>query len=74
VLSALGSRFGRGAAFGLLLAVISLVGALSPALFGLLADRLGLEAAMRLFALPALAGWLLLLAFQLSPWGRPLRR
>ncbi len=74
VLSALGSRFGSGAVFGLLLAVISLIGALSPALFGLLADRLGLAVTMRLFALPALAGWLMLLAFQRTAWGLPLRR
>jgi MFS family permease len=74
VLAALGSRAGSGAVFGLLLALIALIGALSPALFGLLADQLGLEAAMRLFALPALAGWLLLLAFRRTAWGRPLRR
>ena len=74
VLSALGSRAGSGAVFGLLLAVISLIGALSPALFGLLADHLGLETAMRLFALPALAGWLLLLVFRRTSWGLPLRR
>jgi fucose permease len=74
VLSALSSRAGSGAVFGLLLAVISLIGALSPALFGLLADHLGLETTMRLFALPALAGWLLLLVFQRTSWGLPLRR
>jgi fucose permease len=74
VLSALGSRAGSGATFGLLLAVISLIGALSPALFGLLADQLGLAATMRLFALPALAGWLLLAAFQRTSWGLSLRR
>jgi MFS family permease len=74
VLSALGSRAGSGATFGLLLAVISLIGALSPALFGLLADHLGLALTMRLFALPALAGWLLLLVFRRTPWGLPLRR
>jgi MFS family permease len=74
VLSALGSRAGSGATFGLLLAIISLIGALSPALFGLLADHLGLAKAMRLFALPALAGWLLLLAFRRTRWGLPLRR
>ena len=74
LLSALGSRAGSGAVFGLLLAVISLIGALSPALFGLLADHLGLETTMRLFALPALAGWLLLLVFQRTSWGLPLRR
>ena len=69
-----GSRHGSGAVFGLLLAVIALIGALSPALFGLLADHLGLEATMRLFALPALAGWLLLLIFQRTAWSLPLRR
>ncbi len=74
VLSNLGSRFGSGAAFGLLTAVASLIGAFSPALFGLLADRLGLAVAMRLFCLPALAGWLLLLVFDRTPWGLPLRR
>jgi MFS family permease len=74
VLAKMGSRFGSGTVFGLLLAVISLIGALSPALFGLLADHLGLEAAMRLFALPALAGWLLLLVFQRTAWSLPLRR
>jgi MFS family permease len=74
VLSGLGSRFGRGATFGLLMAVVSLIGAFSPALFGLLADRLGLTVAMHLFSLPAAAGWLLLLAFRFTAWGLPLRR
>ncbi len=74
VLSALGSRFGSGAAFGLMMAVVSLIGALSPALFGLLADLLGLTEAMRLFALPALAGWGVLLIFRNTVWGLPLRR
>jgi len=63
ILARLGSRLGRGTVFGLLMAIISLIGALSPALFGLLADRLGLAATMKLFALPALAGWLTLAAF-----------
>jgi MFS family permease len=74
VLSALGARFGRGAVFGLLLAIIAFIGALSPALFGLLADRLGLAATMRLFALPALAGWLVLIAFRRTAWSLSLRR
>jgi FSR family fosmidomycin resistance protein-like MFS transporter len=74
VLSALGSSVGSGTTFGLLMAVVSLIGALSPALFGLLADQLGLTAAMRLLALPALAGWLVLLAFRRSAWSLPLRR
>jgi hypothetical protein len=39
-----------------------------------LADHLGLETAMRLFALPALAGWLLLLVFRRTAWGLSLRR
>jgi FSR family fosmidomycin resistance protein-like MFS transporter len=73
VLSALGSSVGSGATFGLLMAVVSLIGALSPALFGLLADQLGLTAAMRLLALPALAGWFVLLAFRRTAWGLPLR-
>jgi FSR family fosmidomycin resistance protein-like MFS transporter len=64
VLSRLGARLGRGAVFGILLGLLGLIGALSPALFGLLADHLGLDAAMKLFALPALAGWLVLLGFE----------
>ena len=70
LLSFLGSRLGSGTVFGILLAVLSLIGALSPALFGLLADRLGLAAAMRLFALPVLAGWLVQLAFGRTVWRR----
>ena len=64
VLSRLGARLGRGAVFGILLSLLGLIGALSPALFGLLADHLGLDSAMKLFALPALAGWLVLLGFE----------
>jgi MFS family permease len=63
ILSLLGARLGRGTVFGMLLSLLGLVGALSPALFGLLADRSSLGAAMRLFALPALAGWIILLGF-----------
>jgi FSR family fosmidomycin resistance protein-like MFS transporter len=64
ILSRLGARLGRGAVFGILLSLLGLLGAVSPALFGLLADRWGLNAAMKLFALPALAGWLVLLGFE----------
>jgi MFS family permease len=70
LLSFLGSRLGSGAVFGILLAVLSLIGALSPALFGLLADRVGLAAAMRIFALPALAGWIAGLVFDRATWRR----
>jgi FSR family fosmidomycin resistance protein-like MFS transporter len=70
LLSFLGSRLGSGAVFGILLATLSLIGALSPGLFGLLADHLGLQAAMRLFALPALASWLVLQAFGRTSWRR----
>lgn len=63
ILSRLGAHLGRGTVFGLLLAATSLISALSPALFGLLADHLGLALTMKLFALPALTGWLILAAF-----------
>ncbi len=64
ILSRLGARLGRGAVFGILLSLLGLLGAVSPALFGLLADRFGLDVTMKLFTLPALAGWLVLLGFE----------
>lgn len=61
ILVTLGKRFGRGQIFGMLVAAITFTGAFSPSVLGFLADHLGLQMTYRLFTLPIIAGWLLLL-------------
>ncbi len=64
ILTKLGSRFGRGEAFGILMAVMTLSQSISPALFGLSVDNWGFSASLLIFALPVLAsaGLLLILS------------
>lgn len=52
-----------GHAFGILLGAMTLAQAFSPALFGATADSVGLIAATRLFALPAVLAMVLLVRF-----------
>ena len=54
------SSLAAGHAFGVLLGVMTVAQALSPALFGLSADRLGLSESIRLFSIPAVGGTALL--------------
>ncbi len=51
-LSRLQSRLGTGTTFGLLMGLIALMASLAPAVFGYLADRLGIALSMRLFSVP----------------------
>jgi MFS family permease len=61
LIARLGSRMGKGEAFGYMVAVISVAFSLSPLLFGAVADRIGLTATIRLFSLPLLVSFILLL-------------
>lgn len=62
ILTTLGSRFGKGEAFGLLMAVSTLSQSISPALFGLSVDKWGFPPALLIFSLPVIFSALLLLA------------
>ncbi|MDF1567337.1 MAG: MFS transporter [Spirochaetaceae bacterium] len=62
VLSALGSRFGKGEVFGILMAAITLASALSPVLFGLSVDGMGFKAAIVIFSIPVLLNAFILVA------------
>jgi len=64
ILTILGSRFGRGEAFGILMAVMTLSQSISPALFGLSVDNWGFSTSLLIFAFPVLAsaGLLLILS------------
>jgi len=64
ILTTLGSRFGRGEAFGILMAVMTLSQSISPALFGLSVDSWGFSTSLLIFAFPVLAsaGLLLILS------------
>ncbi len=55
ILTSLGSRFGKGEAFGILMAVMTLSQSISPAFFGLSIDRWGFSTSLLIFSLPVLA-------------------
>lgn len=55
------SSLQAGHAFGVLLGVMTVAQALSPFLFGLSADRLGLRQSIRLFSVPAVAAAVIIL-------------
>jgi MFS family permease len=63
ILSLLGSKLGSGKVFGLLMAAVAVAQSFSPALFGILADRFGLKAAIRITSLPVLLSFAVLLVF-----------
>jgi MFS family permease len=48
----MGSRLGRGEAFGYFTALIAIAFSFSPLVFGISADRIGLKESMRLFSIP----------------------
>ncbi len=64
LLTSLGSRFGKGEAFGILMAVMTLSQSVSPALFGMSIDKWGFAAALLIFSLPVIisAGLLMVLS------------
>ncbi|MBN1836167.1 MAG: MFS transporter [Spirochaetales bacterium] len=66
VLTRFGVRLGRGQIFGIMMGVLSLMASVSPAIYGWLSDHLGLEAALRVLTLPAVAGWALLVILALA--------
>jgi len=58
VLGSLSGNRAKGSVFGLLMGATALTSAASPLLFGLLADRAGLAAAVRACGIPVAAGWI----------------
>lgn len=62
ILTTLGSRFGKGEAFGILMAVSTLSQSVSPALFGLSVDKWGFPPALLIFSVPVILSALLLVA------------
>ena len=64
ILTTLGSRFGRGEAFGILMAVMTLSQSVSPGMFGLGAESWGFSATLLVFSLPVLLSMLLLVVFR----------
>ncbi len=60
LIARLGSMIGKGEAFGYVTAAIAVTASLSPLLFGAAADRMGLRLSIRLFSLPVLLSFILL--------------
>jgi MFS family permease len=56
----LGSRIGKGEAFGYMTAAIAVASSFGPLLFGAISDRVGLRLSIRLFSLPVLLSFILL--------------
>ena len=56
IVARMSSKLGMGEAFGYFMAVTSVTFSFSPLLFGVLADRIGLNLTMRIFSLPLLLG------------------
>jgi MFS transporter, FSR family, fosmidomycin resistance protein len=61
ILTSLSGSRGKGQVFGLLMGMTTLTASASPLLFGMLADGAGLVTAVRLCAIPPVAGWLVVL-------------
>ncbi len=59
-LTGIGPDLGSGEIFGILIGVMTVTQALSPAAFGAIADAIGLAGTVRLFAGPAVLSWILL--------------
>ncbi|HUT65052.1 MAG TPA: MFS transporter [Spirochaetota bacterium] len=62
LIARLGSMIGKGEAFGYVTAAIAVTSSFSPLLFGAAADRVGLRLSIRLFSLPVLLSFILLVA------------
>jgi MFS family permease len=61
LLSSFSSYMGRGEAFGYTMSVFAVLTALSPALFGMIADRIGLRSTITLFSIPPFISFFMLL-------------
>jgi FSR family fosmidomycin resistance protein-like MFS transporter len=61
LLSRFSSYIGKGEAFGYFMSVFAVITALSPALFGILADHTGLRTAIALFSIPPFLSFFVLL-------------
>jgi len=70
VVARLGPRFGKGEVFGILMGVMTIANASSPAIFGVVADGRGLGETLRLSALLPLASAIMFTALSLVPRAR----
>jgi FSR family fosmidomycin resistance protein-like MFS transporter len=61
LLSRFSGYIGKGEAFGYIMSVFAVVTAASPAVFGILADQIGLRTAVALFSIPPLISFFVLL-------------
>jgi MFS family permease len=61
ILTTMGSRFGRGEAFGILIAVNTLASSASPYLFGLIIDSWGFSRALLVFSVPVVVSTFILI-------------
>ncbi|KKL66974.1 hypothetical protein LCGC14_2139610 [marine sediment metagenome] len=61
IIARMSSKLGKGEAFGYFMAVTSVTFSISPLLFGMLADRIGLNLTMKIYSLPLLLGSVVLL-------------
>ena len=61
MLGILGSRMAKGGLFGFFMSVTTIANSLSPAMFGLISDKWGLRAGIKIFTLPGLTGFCILL-------------
>jgi MFS family permease len=62
LISRMGGNMGKGEAFGYFMAITAVTYSFSPFVFGLYADRIGLALTMRVFSLPLLLSFAVLLA------------
>lgn len=67
-----GSHLGSGQVFGIMMGVMTVTQALSPAAFGFIADAAGLSWAFRLFAIPAFLAWALTWVLVRTPYVKSL--
>ena len=61
LMTRLGGSLGRGEVFGILMGVMTVTSALSPAVFGMSIDRIGYQGTLKLFVLPLLLSSIILI-------------
>ena len=62
LIALMSGKIGTGEAFGYFMAVIGITFSFSPLLFGITADRAGLSASMRIFSIPILFAFFVLIS------------
>ncbi len=66
LIAKLGSHFGRGEVFGILMGVMTVTGAVSPAVFGITIDDFGFSRAITAFVIPAVLSLVLLVPVKIG--------